>query len=386
MYNFDILIKKEEPIVEFSFEEMDIDIAEMETPDIEPEFVSVTLRTKFFESYQKAHGVLSNVRKHLMEKGCTKELVAIMNPQLLDHGIILEVGQKQDAMYSIESLMEKIDINKIKETLMKIIDAIINLIQKFYDQNKNDTNTLKDILRTKLYDTSKYDTRKFAGVIGAVYPYDDFVDLAEGFTRIKLLNEVESGEDLSKSISPKLTSLLKTAGYQINTDSITRDDSFIIPKDTMESLGWEPSKLRNAAEMTRIMLETIRKNHSQAVDALKKEASAFDGDSEDRIKLVDKLNNIMRAIATIERVSLILSRQVIALTNLLKVKTDASNESIGEVPPAEDVDSSTESTDEQVDKKTYKKKVHVENCPCMDKDATSCQCECPFEEEEPIEE
>lgn len=328
MYDFNILVKREEPLMDLSFEEMDIDIAGIETPNVESEFISVTLNTKYFESYQEAIGILSNVRKHLMDHGCTKELVTVMNPQLLDHGIILEVGLKADAMYSIESLMEKVDIEKIKETLMRIVDAIINMIQKFYDQNKNDTNTLKELLRTKLYDTSKYDTRKFAGVIGAVYPYSDFVELTKGLTDLDVLAEVKGDEDLTKAISSKLADLLKTAGYAISSDDISRDDSFVIPKERMEALGWEPSKLRNAADMARVMLDAIRRKHKVATANLKQQVSQFDGDTAAKEALVSKLNNAMKVIAVSERVSLILSRQVILLSGLLKTKEGIDNEGI----------------------------------------------------------
>lgn len=366
MYNFSILVPEKTIEDDMSFEELDIDAAEFTTPDIDVEETTVTLCDKYLADYRKASNILFNVKKHIEEKGCTKEIVQLMNHQLVDHGIVLEEGFEKEAIQSIESLADSINFDKIKETLMKILDAIISLVQKFMDQNRSDVNTIKDLLRGKLSDTSKVDTMKFAGLYGSIYKYDDFIAIAKGISGINLESEVSGKEDASDSISTKIKGIFKTAGYVVTKDDVERDPNFIIRKEQMKDIGWEPYKVRTAAEITFTMLEAVRRSHRKAIDVLKK--SIKDSNNEAEItKLEFKLKNSMKTIAVIERISLVLSKQVISLTGLFKDKGDVSTEGL-------------EVSEEG--KKPCKKKNHVDGCPCTSEDATSCECECLFEEEE----
>lgn len=368
MYNFDILVKKDAPVDDddVSFEEVGVDIATIETPDVEQDYVTATLCGKFFDDFQKASQILSNVRKHLVEKGCTEEIATLMNPQLAEHGIVLEVGRKDEAMYSIEALSDKINMEKIKETMLKIIDAIINIIQKYNDHNKKDTNALKALINGRLSDISKVDTNKFASVFASIYKYNTYMELVKQISSIKLVNEIEGKESLSNGLSNDLKGLFKLAGYRVSGDAISRDPDFTIEREKMQDLGWEPSKIRNAAQAAMAMLQSIRRSHRNAVDDLKAEVKS-DVEGEAREKLQRKLSYTLKTMTVLERISLLLSRQVIMLSEVLKDKSGST---------------STEGLSDDSDKKPCKKKKHVAGCPCMDKDATSYECDCPFEDEE----
>jgi len=367
MYNFDILLTSTSQKDNDSLDTVDVvfNIEDIPVASVESEFASVALCNKFFEDLTKSAEVIKNVKKHLLQKGCTQELVQLMNPQLLDHGIVLEVGRKDEALYSMEALSNNINLKSIKETLMKILDVIVNIIQKFTDQNRSDTNKLKELINGSLSDTSKVDTRKFAAIIASVYEYDDFMDLTNAIGKINLVDEISDGKSISDGISKTLKDIFTTAGYRVTDSSIERDPEFTMRKETMANLGWEPSKLRTAAEAALGMLEKVRRSHRTAIKELKGMIKSDLSESE-ADEAQKKLSYASKAIATIERISLVLSRQVIMLSGALKEKGNVSNESL----------------EEDTNKKPCKKKKHVADCPCMDKDATSCECDCPLVDED----
>lgn len=506
MYNFDILVKSVSD-VDDSLESMDVAFSIEDIPEIsiESEIVTATLCGKFFDDLTKSVGVINNVKKHLIEKGCTEALVQLMNPQLLEHGIILEVGRKDDAMYSIEALSDKVNVKNIKETLMKILDVIVNIVQKFTDQNRSDTNELKELISDGLSDTSKVDTRKFASIIASVYDYKSYMDLVNEIGKIDLINEVSGKSTISEGLSKTLKEAFKTAGYRVTDSSIERDPEFTMKKETMENLGWEPAKLRTAAEAALAMLVKVRRSHRTAIKELKGMISK-DLTPEKAEEARNRLSYAVKTIAVVERISLVLSRQIIMLAKVLKPKSSTSTEGISvdvsteaatvidnskldkselayvkawgkflkesktkvgmyeqlyigvdangknyslqrfkddedadnfkhpktdyllwawteqddsdiihcdvsqknkdgsytkiavlstdqnkkttKVIDLKKVESSTESMDADTsdqDKKPCKKKKHVADCPCMDKDATSCECDCPFESEDSTE-
>jgi hypothetical protein len=121
----------------------------------------------------------------------------------------------------------------------------------------------------------------------------------------------------------------------------------------METLGWNPAKVRNAAEKIKVTLENIRQHHRADIDKLKSDVkSVKDQDKYDAMH--NKLKHAILVIAVVERVSLILSRQVISMVELMRDKdsTKSSNESLVAEDP----------TVKQCDKRG------TASCPCDLKD------------------
>ena len=146
---------------------------------------------------------------------------------------------------------------------------------------------------------------------------------AEGFVGKEFKNpskEVDGKDPLENALSDKLSKLLLKAGYKANGDVIVRTDSTPIKRDKMINLGWEPANIRDATTKTIQMLGYLRVHDRRVVDEAKRNVKDLANDEEAIKEAKNQLNNRSKAIVVVDRISLILSAQIIHIIEALRDK------------------------------------------------------------------
>lgn len=289
--------------------------------DFSDEICAVASHNEMITDLQETITNLVGVCNVVKEKGCSRELIALCGEELSTIGIDLSPGAEAQVTASLEALIGNIKLEDIKKTLMKIIDSIVRIIQKVSDHNKRDSNTLIGLIEGRLSDIEKIHIEKFSSVIVTAYPREVFMTLVDEFSDIDLDTEVGSDASLKTALSPKLISLLKSAGWEVGDRDIVRAEKNVIMRERTKVLGWEVSHLRNAAMKTKATLDHLRVHDRRIVDKQKREVGSLQGDMEKVDAARNKLRNLMQVIVTVDRLSLILSRQMINLVESLKDKS-----------------------------------------------------------------
>jgi len=263
---------------------------------------------------------LTGVCNVIKEKGCSRELIALCGEELSTLGIDLSPGAETEATASLEALIGGIKLDDIKKALMKIVDMIVRIIEKIADHNKRDTTALTGLIEGRLSDIENIHREKFSNVVITAYPKSVFMNLVNELSNIDLEKEVGDEKSLKDALSTSFKSLLTEAGWEVTDTSIVRADNPTIKREKTKTLGWDVSHLRDAAMKSRAVLQHLRIHDIRVTKAQRQEVNTLKGDTEDVDKARNKLQNLLKTIMVTDRLSLILSRQIIAIVGTLKDK------------------------------------------------------------------
>ena len=306
------------PIVESTMENAEESV--FADTDFCGEICNMVMAAEEVTDLQIAVERLTNVCNIIKDRGCSRELIVLCGEELAHIGIELSESSKDEAVASLEALISKDMLDSIKKTLMKIIDSIVRIVEKVADHNKRDSNLLTSLIEGRLSNIEKVDKEKFTNVVVTAYPKQTFMKLVNEFSSIDLDREVGDEKSLRDALSPSLVSLLKEAGWEVGDSAITRTDDPAIKRDKIKNLGWDPSHLRDAAVNSKATLDHLRTHDLRVVNKQRNEVKSLKGDTAAVDKARNKLTNIMKTIVVVDRLSLILSRQIIAIVGTLKDK------------------------------------------------------------------
>jgi hypothetical protein len=302
------------PTVDMEADAIDLDTMQ-DHANIEVAYLQLDDLNKFVATVERIH-------TYVTENGCTKELVALVGEDLNTHGVTLEVGKKDEALVALEGFMDDVKKGDIKAVLVRIVDMIIRIFQKFNDANKLQANALDELLRGKLSDITKFDPVKFQEVLASIHSKKEFNIVVGGYSRIDYRSSVNAKtptDSLSEIISSVLP-LLKASGYEVNGDTIVRISGFEYPRKKMSDHDWKLSDIKSMVSDTKIMLEHLRAQASKSARTLRKEIKLVKEDEHSVNILRAEMQAMMKVIVVFERTSLFISKQVMQVPSKLKIK------------------------------------------------------------------
>ncbi len=293
-----------------------------DTISLVDEFVEMTKAVLHLDDALGTVVSIGKVKSHIKDHGCTDDLITLCGNELEAVGVTLETDDAIGAQLALEGLTSGINLENIKKILLRIVDAIVRVFEKFDDANKKYSNELKELIRGKLSKADSIDPEKFTNIIISAYAADDFLAIASGISKLDLAADVSGDEDLTKAVNDKLTKLLKTAGYEVSATRIDRSGDVAIHRKKMGELGWVPGKLKDAAAKTQAMLDALRLYVRKIIDQDKRAIKDLKDDPEKAKELKQKLKNHMSVIVPVERISIVLAKQIIEIASLTKIKSN----------------------------------------------------------------
>lgn len=290
--------------------------------DILQDYAAMELANAQFDDLVKFLSTVERIHTYVVEKGCTPELVALVGEDLNTYGLSLFAGKDAEAIASLEGFIDDVKKGDIKAALLRILETIVRLLQKFNDANKLETNKLDALLLGPLVGMDKYDPVKFQGTINSFYELDDFKKIVDYFSKI----EYRAGIN-AKGIDDKLPDLLshhknilKMVGYDIADDDIVHDPNYTIPRKLMSEFNIKLEDVKTIVSKTKIMLEWLRRQSGRSSSKLRAEISAVRDNETEVAKLRLEMRAMTKLIVVIERVSLVMTSHVLRLVHSLKLK------------------------------------------------------------------
>jgi hypothetical protein len=285
------------------------------------EVSALAIAIEQFDDVTAAIESVNRVKAFVDKNGCTKELMVVCGEELEAIGVQLVGAKAQDVSVSLEATASKFSLENIKRVLLRIIDAIVQIYQKVVDRNKKDANALKEVLLKTLVGSAKFDVEKFTGSYITAYNKDAFLKMTGVLKTLDLVRDIKGGDTLDKALPDTLKGLISMAGWKIDGDRIVRNEEPTIKRARASELGWKIEHLTPAARASLETLEHLRTNARKFKGETSKIVDGLKGNAAEYAQAKNRLRVVGEYVPFAERLSLILSAQILSIVGSLKIKT-----------------------------------------------------------------
>lgn len=291
--------------------------------DVAADYAYCEVTFERLNNLNRAFSTMERIIDYIDNNGCSNELVALVGEDLNQYGIEIFPGKPEEAKVAIEGVIDDIKKGDFKAALTKIVDAIVRIVQKFNDTNKQHINRHDEAIRGRLSDISKFDPQKFQVAMVSIYPPKDFNYIVGEYSKIdyRRYTNVTSKDQKLSDILKKAERLLNAVGYKLGENDIERDEDFSIERKKMSEHGWQLSNIKKMVVDTKTMLEHVRVQGRKATVGLRRDVRSLKDDDQEEAELLKlELRAVMKLITVVERTSLVISSQVFNVVNALKEK------------------------------------------------------------------